>query len=172
MISNYVKQKAPDGVFNYSSALLNDGLLLLELRDSIRRGDGPRDLRCWKFMLLYYLCYCTGGMLAKPNIAWNLIGAIKATATPHLAHEITWCRFVSSRGGSGNNIPLDLYMEHLNRTLKDCLLGLGANISESTIIQISRFLSKLMTVSTHFDSECGIPKESSYHTCKDTSKDL
>ena len=57
-------------------------------------------------------------------------------------------------------------------TLKDCLLGLGANISESTIIQISRSLSKLMAVSTHFDSECGIPKESIYHTCKDTSKDL
>ena len=169
LISNYVKQKAPDGVFNYSSALLNDGLLLLELRDSIRRGDGPRDLRCWKFMLLYWRY---AGHTKYSLEVIHLIGAIKATATPRLAHEITWCRFVSSRGGSGNNIPVDLYMEHLNRTLKDCLLGLGANISESTIIQISRSLSKLMAVSTHFDSECGVPKESIYHTCKDTSKDL
>ena len=63
-------------------------------------------------------------------------------------------------------------MEHLNRTLKDHLLGLGANVSESTIIQISRSLRKLMAVTAHFDSACGIYKESIYHTCKDASKDL
>ena len=63
-----------------------------------------------------------------------LLGAVKPTATPRLAHEITWCRFVNSRGGRENNIPVDLFMEHLNRTLKDYLLGLGANVSESTII--------------------------------------
>ena len=35
-----VYKKAPDGVFNHSSAVLNDGLLLLELRDGIHEGDG------------------------------------------------------------------------------------------------------------------------------------
>ena len=52
-VSLNVKQQAPDGVFNYASAILNDGLLLLELRDAIREGDGPR-VRCWKFMLLHW----------------------------------------------------------------------------------------------------------------------
>ena len=36
-----VKKGEPDGVFNYDSAVLNDGLLLFELRDAIREGDGP-----------------------------------------------------------------------------------------------------------------------------------
>ena len=45
-------------------------------------------------------------------------------------------------------------------------------ISQSTIIQISRSLCKLMAVTTHFDSVCGIHKESIYHTCEDASKDL
>ena len=45
-VSVSVKQQAPDGVFNYASAILNDGLLLLELRDAIREGDGPRVIRC------------------------------------------------------------------------------------------------------------------------------
>ena len=169
VISSYVRQKAPDGVFNYSSALLNDGLLLLELRDSIRQADGPRVLRCWKFMLLYWRY---AGHTKYSLEVIHLLGAVKATATPCLAHEITWCRFVNSRGGSRNNIPVDLYMDHLNRTLKDYLLGLGANISESTIIQISRSLRKLMAVTTHLDSVCGIHKESIYHTCKDASTDL
>ena len=41
------QQQAPDGVLNYSSAVLNDGLLMLELRDAIREGDGPRIIQCW-----------------------------------------------------------------------------------------------------------------------------
>ena len=41
------QQQAPDGVLNYSSAILNDGLLMLELRDAIREGDGPRIIQCW-----------------------------------------------------------------------------------------------------------------------------
>lgn len=43
-----------DGVFNYASAVLNEGLLLLELRDAIHEGDGPRIIPCWKFMLLHW----------------------------------------------------------------------------------------------------------------------
>lgn len=34
---------APDGIG------LNDRLLLIEIRDAIREGDGIRVLRCWKF---------------------------------------------------------------------------------------------------------------------------
>ena len=52
--SQTVQKAAPDGVFNYASAVLNDGLLLLEYKDAIREGDGERILRCWKLMLLYF----------------------------------------------------------------------------------------------------------------------
>ena len=161
VISSYVKQRAPDGVFNHSSAVLSDGILLLELQDAVRRGDGPRVLRCWKFMLLYWKY---AGHTKYSLEVIHLLGAVKATATPRLAHEITWCRFVNSCGGPAN-IPMDLFMEHLNRTLKYYyLLGLGANISESTIIQISRSLCKMMAVTTHFDSVCGVHKECLPHT--------
>lgn len=109
------RQSAPDGpgVFNYSSAVLNDGLLLLELRDSIREGDGVRVLRCWKFMLLYWRY---AGHTKYCLEAFRLLGSVSATATPRIAHEIVWCRFINSRGGPGNNIhvPVDLFMEHLN----------------------------------------------------------
>ena len=37
-----------------------------------------------------------------------------ATSTPQLAHEVQWCQFVNTKGGLGNNIPVDLCMEHLN----------------------------------------------------------
>lgn len=53
-VSDNQQQLAPDGVLNYSSSVLNDGLLMLELRDTIREGDGPWIIRCWKVMIVYF----------------------------------------------------------------------------------------------------------------------
>lgn len=111
-------KKVPDGVFNYASAILNDGLLLLELRDAIREDDGPRVVRCWKFMLLHW----RHAKHTKYSLeALHLIAAINATATERIPYELVWCRFINTRGVPGGNILVDLYMEHLNRTLKDYL---------------------------------------------------
>ena len=81
-----------------------------------------------------------------------LLGAIKATVSPRLPHQITWCHFVNTQGGLGKNVSMDLHMEHLNRTLKDYLTGLDPNISEAAIIQTSKLLRKVMEVTSHFDS--------------------
>ena len=102
MPSIQIRESTPDGVFNYASAVLNDGLKLLELRDAIHEGDGPRIIRSWKFMLLYwwYTKYV--------HEAIHLICAIEALATPRVPQELIWCRTVNTRGGAGNNIPVDL----------------------------------------------------------------
>lgn len=49
--SRKVHKAFPNKVFDYASAVLNDGLLLLEFRDAIHEGDGPRIARCWKFLI-------------------------------------------------------------------------------------------------------------------------
>lgn len=168
-VSTNVKQQSPDGVFNYASAVLKDGLLLLELRDSIREGDGPRVIRCWKFMLLHW----RHARHTKYSLeVLHLIAAIHSTASERIAHELIWCRFINTRGVPGGNIPIDLFMEHLNRTLKDYLMGLGANISESTICQTSKSLRNLMDISAHFDYICNIPRQSIYHTSQCYGRDL
>ena len=156
-VSVSAQKKVPDGVFNYGSCILNDGLLLLELRDAVHEGDGSRVIRCWKYMLLHWRHakhskYCLEAL--------HLMGAINATATERIAHELTWCRFINTRGVAGANVPVDLFMEHLNRTWKDYLHGLGANVSEATIIQTSKSLCNLMAVSSHFDTISGIHPES------------
>ena len=84
-----------------------------------------------------------------------------------------WCRFINTRGvPGGNNIPIDLFMKHLNRTLKDYLMGLGANVSENTICQTSKSLRNLMEVSAHFDDICDIHRQSIYHTSQCYGRDL
>jgi hypothetical protein len=168
-VSLSVKQQAPDGVFNYASAVLNDGLLLLELRDAIREGDGPRVIRCWKFMLLHW----RHAKHTKYSLeVLHLIAGIHSTASERIAHELTWCRFINPRRIPGGNIPIDLFMEHLNRTLKDYLMGLGPNVSETSIVQTSRSLQNLMEISAHFDEICTIHQDSIYHTSKCYGRDL
>lgn len=104
--------------------------------------------------------------------ALHLVAAVNAIATPRIAHELTWCRVVNVRGGSGNNIPIDLLMEHLNRTLKDYLNNLGANVSEATIIQTSKSLRSLLNTCTQFDRACGIAPDFLHHSKCKYGKDL
>ena len=159
------RESAPDGVFNYASAVLNDGLILLELRDAIHEGDGPRIFRCWKLMLLYWW---HAGHTKYAHEAVHFIGAVKATASPRIAQELLWCRTVNTCGGAGSNIPVDLFLEFLNRTLKDYLNGIGSNVSESTIVQASKSLKCLLNVCTHFDQIC---TASIHHTKKSSNQD-
>ena len=74
-------------------------------------------------------------------------------------------------GRSWEKIPSDLFMEHLNRTLKDYLKGLGANISDSTILQTGKSLRGLMDMTAYFDELCDIASASLHHT-KHSAKEL
>ena len=156
-----VRTTAPDGVLEYSCAVLNDGLLMLEFRDAIHEGDGERIARCWKVMLLYFFY----GKRSKYAIeAVHLHAALNGSLSLCLREELLWSRVVNTRGGAGMNIPSDLYMEHLNRTLKDYLKGLGANVSDSTILQAGKSLRGLMELTKHFDKICDISPDSIHHT--------
>lgn len=151
---------APDGVLDYASALLNDGLLLLEFRDTIREGDGPRILRCWKVLLMYFQ-YAKHKNYQKE--AFHLLAGVSAAALEHIAHQLTWSRVVNTSGGKGKNVPLDLHMEHLNRTVKDHIANLGANIAEKSILQCGESLKWLIETCKNFDEQMQT-RSSSKHT--------
>ncbi len=159
---------APDAVFDYSSTVLNDGLLMLEFRDAIHEGDGDRILRCWKFMLLYFRF---AGKCKYALEAFHLLANVNAICSTRLAAQIKWSRAVNTRGGKGNNLPVDLYMEHLNRCLKDYIIGLGANITENMVVACGKSLNGMMAVTSNFDNVCNLHRESLHHTTKSSTKD-
>ena len=148
--------------------MLNDGLLLLELRDAIHEGDGPRIIRCWKFMILHWW---HANHVKYTAEAIHLIASIKATASARIAHELLWCRTVNTRGGAGNNIPADLFLEHLNRTLKEYVNGSGPNKSAIVIVKASKSLKCLLGIASHYDQECGIKPASVHHSKASSSQD-
>lgn len=139
------------------------------MRDAIHEGDGPRLLRSWKLMMLYWQ---HGGHTKYALETMHLLGAVHATATPRVAHELTWCRFVNNRGGCGNNIPVDLYMEHLNRTLKDYISSACANVSQETIVRASHSLHLVLQISSQFDRCSGVDCVSLHHTKREYGKYL
>ena len=163
-----VQEKAPDGVLNYACAVLSDGLLMLNFRDCIRYGDGERDVRCWKFMLLYFRHFHHYKYALE---AFHTLALVEVITPPHIKQQIVWSRVVNSRGGAGNNIPVDLHMEHLNRLLKDMIIGIGANVSEQAIVQSSKSLDGIKTVCENFDRSAGIHGDSVNHTTKSSKKD-
>ena len=115
----------------------------MELRDAIHEGDRLRILRCWKFMLLYWR---HTGHTKYAHEAIQITCAVQDAASEQIVKELVWCRTVNPRG-AGNNIPADLYLEHLNRTLKDCLHSVGSNISIQSIVQSS--LSRNCSILVH-----------------------
>jgi L1 cell adhesion molecule like protein len=166
--SHEVLVTSPDGVFNYASAILNDGLLLLEFCDAIHEGDGDRIMRCWKFMLLYFFASRHSKYALE---AFHLLASVHATASPRVAHQIAWSRTISTKNCRGHNIPIDLRMEQLNRCLKDAMLGLGSNVSEKTVVQCGKSLKGLLDVCSNFENVCNVVPESVHHTKKGSQKD-
>ena len=166
--STVIKSKSPDGIFNYVSAVLNDGLLLMELRDAIHEGDGDRIMRAWKFMLVYLRF---GRYTNYALEAFQLQTMVNATATPRVAHQLKWSRIVNVHGGTGRNIPVDLHNEHLNRMLKDSVGDMGANLSESAVVQRSKSLKGVMDIIHTFDLNTDIHTLSTDHTASSLNKD-
>jgi L1 cell adhesion molecule like protein len=142
--------------------------MFLEFRDAIHEGDGPRIIRCWKFMLLYWHLK---GHTKYVSEAVHLISAIEATASERISQEIIWCRTVNTCGGLGRNIPIDLFLEHLNRNLKDIVNGLGPNLSENTIIQAGKSLKCLQNITVHFDNISKIHPPSMHHSKPSSTTD-
>ena len=70
---------------------------------------------------------------------------VQFVASPRLAHQIMLSRIVNTRGHQGRNIPVGLHMEHLNRCLKDNILGLGANVMEN-VVNSSKSLKGIIDV--------------------------
>ena len=77
--------------------------------------------------------------------------------------QVQYSRFINVHGRQGCNIPCDLYMEHLNRTVKTCIVHLGANKTERSIQRVGKSISLINEMMEKFDHDNGIASASTYH---------
>lgn len=158
-----------DGVQAYAREVLSLGLMLMEFNDAIREGDGTRILRCWRYFLLLFKASNRTNYSIE---AFTLLAQHKYLFSPRMAMQLQWSRTINVHGRPGKNIPADLHMEHLNRLCKDCIGGLGANITDKSIERAGRCLKRLERTLQQYDSENGVKEISGMHTKHSMATDL
>ena len=86
------------------------------------------------------------------------------------AHELIWSRFINTHGHPGRNIPNDLHCEHLNRSCKTAVKGLGVNKTQQCITRVARAIGTIAPVLDNFDSDNWVIGHSSAHKVSNADK--
>ncbi len=89
-----------------------------------------------------------------------------------LAHQIMHHHSVNTRGGLGNNIPCDLYNEHVNKQVKIIIQNMGSNLTEVSLQRAVQCVSILHALCKRFDAASQVSAVTSAHSTKVLSVNL
>ncbi|XP_035688825.1 uncharacterized protein LOC118424384 [Branchiostoma floridae] len=158
-----------DHIYNYQTSKLTLALLIRNMDDATKEGDGERLSRCFRMALLYYKAY---GHTKYAYGTLMFFAKVNALLPPKLAHSLVWNRVVNNRGGKGNNIPLDQNLEHMNNYLKSFLKHLGPNLNEQSAARIANAIGEMAALLKRADSDLGVRSDSGRHTKADRIPEL
>ena len=157
-----------DDTGNYSSKLLSMGLLAWNFEDAIREGDGDRIIRMWKFLLLFFKQAGKG----KYGIeATRLLADVHVNLSADKRYELRWNRTCNIQGGLGNNKPLDLSLEHLNRDFKSNVSAFHAHVTETSVQKTAHAAPIVAKMLATFDEQSFIRQDSGFHAVPSFDKD-
>jgi len=150
------EESQEDYKFNYHSAKLTFGLVLLEFNDAVKEGDGGRLFDLYKLALLLYK---THGHYKYAYAV--LLYLVKCTAIlpPSQALRLKWNRTFNGSGLPGRNIPLDLQKEHDNKAIKCMWRNLGANLDEHNAERTAGTLESRQLVYQSVDRDCDLKEQ-------------
>lgn len=163
------EQPANDDQFmNYALQCIQLGIMLMQLNDTEKEGDGERCLMNWKLLMLYFRSRSRGMKYAFE--AMRLLTCTKALFTEQMAHRIIHGQFINGKGGSGNNYSNDLKMETLVKDHKVILKGLCGNKTLNAVQRSTNAVYGLKNVVEAVDKESKVPPDSSKHTHASSTK--
>lgn len=151
-----------DRVMNYGLQVLQLGVLLMQLNDTEKEGDGKRAIRNWKLLLLYFRARSRAKKYAFE--AMRIISYTKALLSEKMATRILQGQFINIKGGKGKNVANDLKIEHLIKYNKVVLHDLCGNKTLKAIQRSTKATHGLQTIIKRFDDQCNIKPESTAHT--------
>ena len=125
-----------DYLYNYHTAKLTYGLLLLEFNDTVKEGDGERLFKVYRLAMLFYKKY---GHVKYAYAVFLYLCQIKAILSESEACGLQWNRFHNKFCGKGKNISLDLKKELQNKVLKTMWKGLGSNYQDRVHLEWLRY---------------------------------
>ena len=166
----YCDYTVADDMYNYQRALLEYEMVIINFLDAISEGDGAKLLRNWKFLLLYFQ-HDTGSQKYSLE-ALYLMFQVYALPSPKAAHNLIWNRFSKRKHSRGENIPLDLALEFLNRIFKGAVKKLGPNANPKYVHRICNPMNVTKKLTENFDNSMALYKRSGKHSHKSASADL
>lgn len=169
-VSDVELTHAEDGLMNYALQCIQLGVMLMQLNDTEKEGDGERSMINWKLLMLYFRSRPRSAKYAYE--AMRLITCVRALYTEKLAHRIIHGQFVNVRGGAGNNYANDLRMEMLVKTNKSILRGMCGNKTLAAVQRSTSAAYGLEKIVNSFDKECGLHPESTSHTDACSKNDI
>jgi len=157
-----------DSRFNYATDLLTMCLVWHGFHDAVREGDGDRIVLYWKLLLPVFQ------QQGRYNYAKEAFLLLAQTfyLSKRKATELMWNRTVNTSGRTGCNIPCDLHMEHLNRTLKSVLGNMGSNTKDSSIDRAAKSLGVVSQICKTFEAQNDIAVAKPYSSYPSFTKDL
>ena len=144
-------------------------LIEKDFKDASREMDGPRLFRLWKLKMLFFkdagrTKYALEGLYFQADQY--------AVLSAQQAYRQLWNRGFNTKGEKGNNIALDLMVEHRNNYLKDMVSHQGANFSFKSALVASRSALATEAIMTNIDRELRIKPESGEHTMASRRDDI
>ena len=174
IVDEHILIEAPSGrdqdyAFNYSVALMKLGLLHRDFADAIKEGDGQRVCMLWKFLTLHFYAYRHHKYALEGLILTVRLGF---TLSSRKAEQLKWNRFINTKGGAGNCIPLDLHLEHINNATKRSLKRLGANLTERAAVRSSQASGALQALKKNLQTASGVKASYGRHAEVKAKKDF
>lgn len=150
-----------DFVKNYGLCIVFLTILILQLKDTAKEGDGNRNLINQKILLSVFKSL---GQYSKYAVEMFVsISQMECVLTPRLAEEFKWGFFVNWRGGPGHNIEDDLAQEIANKLGKKIVQRMGPNKTVNSISKICKAVSGLKQILENFDDISCTHKSSVQH---------
>ena len=112
--TNATPYKSKDQVHIHGREVLSLGLFYFEFVDSIREGDGPRVIRCYKYLLPMFK---SSNHTKYSTEIFHMFYQLYYSLSSRQSHQLMYNRFVNTHGCAGKNISCDLLLEHMNRVL-------------------------------------------------------
>ena len=168
-VCGYKINGTKDDAYDYAKTFCHFASLALEFKNGWEEGDGDRVIRCWKLFLLHFRADST-----RSKYAWEALRLqFQLVHLPSsLSHQLRWERFVNMHGGKGNNIPCDLYNEHMNKAFKEIISHIGANLTEKTAQTAARSVTTLSKIKSVFDEQSGISPQAKAHARRSDEYDV
>jgi len=160
----------PDDLHNYILNYLQYYFLFIFLKDAIAEGDIRRINVGLKHLIPFFYNHSPLSKYMVECIDYILKTEI--LLSPIRSIQVQTSALVNPKGRKGHNKPMDMQKENQVKKLKELIKGLGANKTETSIVNISKAGPVIDHVVNEFDKDLGFVDHGTTHKKRSTDEDL